>query len=456
MFLSTVITSPVGGWFCLAHAKVGDDERRTKESWQEEFFSWPDEKPLVINRVRELGTNVEIYFSPYLFSEKASKKQYAIVGKTIVADLDEANVLTLQVEPSVLVETSPGRHQGYWILHSQLDNDEHEQLSKRLTYSIPRCDKTGWFLGKKVRVPETYNNKYTSGPQIVRVVRNNGKVYTNSQLEQIASVQEIFGKNVSIDIDEENLEWAEKALVQDVGPLEMLSRIRSSIPTIVARYGLLQTDRSAALWSLNMSLFRAGLPKEKIFFIAYHSPNNKFKELRYGGVRELAKDVLRAELAIKIQLPDVKSKIREARKVGDSKFDRNAYIARVVREHLDKLGVFIHTDDDAQWFIREDTGQPIPISIRNQALFHLLENTFGMNAQETDTSYVINNLGSMASELPVTGKVAQLSYYNHKQRLFILHTGRKDVLVVRPEGITRQTNGYQGIIFPWNVRTDTI
>lgn len=455
-FFRTVITSEKG-WFCLAHAQISDTSaEETVRSWREEFFSWPDEIPAIINRVHELGNDVEIYFSPYLFIEPQSIKQNAVAGKTIVADLDEANILTIQLRPTVLVETSPGRHQGYWILKNELDSVEHETLSKRLTYSIPRCDITGWFLGKKVRVPETYNHKYISGPQPVRIVDGSGRIYTSEELAEIVSPQELFGSIASAEVNEENLDWAEPALNQDIGPLEMLSKVRSSLPTVAARYGMQSRDRSAALWALTMALFRAGLKREQVFYIAYHSPNNKFKELRYGGIHELAKDVIRAESAIKIQLPNIKEKIREARKIGDSPSERNEFIAKLVREHLDKLGAFIHTSDDDHWYIRDDTGKPIHISPRNAALLNMLDNIFGINATETEASYVNHNLSAMVSELPVTGKLSFLSHYDHNSRLFVLHTGRKDLLIVRPTGIERQTNGYMGLVFPWSGYNNTI
>lgn len=443
---------------CLGYAKIAEDDKRTKESWTEEFFSWPDELPLIISRVHELKDNFDVYFSPYLFSEQASKKEHVIIGRTIVADLDEANVLTLTIAPSVLVETSSGRHQGYWILKEQLDFTQHEELSKRLTYSIPRCDRNGWFAGKKVRVPETNNNKYTSGPQQVRIVQDSARVYNNSVFENIASPKELYGKNFKAQILEvdEDLSWVDEALNQDTGPLELLHRVRSSIPTIVSRYNILSKDRSAALWSLNMSLFRAGMAKEQVFYIAYHSPNNKFKDLRYGGLKELGKDVLRAELASKLQLPDIKAIINDARKLSDNVNDKNTYIAKRVREHLDMLGNFIHASDDSFWFIREDNGRPIQITSRSDVLNNMLDNVFGLNSSDRESTYVNRSLQAMISELPITGKIANLSSYDHDSKLFMLHTGKKDILVVRPNGITREVNGYNGIIFPWSVANNVI
>lgn len=454
-FFRTVITAK-SGWLCIAHAKIEDTDEKTTKSWTENFFSYPDELHVAINHIHKLGSEYDIYYSPYLFTEQKSTKASALVGRTIQADLDESNVLTIQQKPTILVETSAGRHQGYWILKDELTKEEHESLSKRLTYSIPRCDRSGWFISKKLRVPETYNHKYTSGPQYIRVVDSGGKVYSSGELQETTSPTELFGKSTPIEIDEENLEWANEALKLEDGPQELLSRIRSSVPNVAARYNLVQKDRSAALWALYMALFRAGLSKEKVLYLAYHSVNNKFKELRFGGIKELAKDVLRGELATKIQLPDVKSKIKDARKLGDSATDRSEYIARIVRDYLDKLGNFVHCSDDSAWYIREDIGRPVQLSSRSEHLLHMLDNLFGINGSEKESSYVNHSLSSAVADMPITGRLATLSHYDHEAKMFLLHTGRKNVLAVTPYSVTTENNGYGGIVFPWTLGNTAI
>jgi hypothetical protein len=280
-------------------------------------------------------------------------------------------------------------------------------------------------------------------------------VYNAQELEEClvpASTVEI----AETETDETNLDWTTQALNSDIGPNELLSKYRSALPTVVARYNLLARDRSAALWALSMNLFRVGLTREQVFFIAYHSPNNKFKELRFGGIKELAKDVLRAELATKRQIPDIKEKIKEARKLLDNANERSDYLAKCIKEHLEKLGSFVHCVDDSAWYIREDIGRPIKISSRSENLLNMLDSMFGINPAEKESSYVNHRLVSSIAEQPVAGKVCTLSHYDNDLKIFTLHTGRKDVLVVSRDGITRQVNGYGGLIFPWNVSNTAI
>jgi hypothetical protein len=90
-------------------------------------------------------------------------------SRTIQCDLDEAIVPVVNA-PNILVETSPGRHQGFWIMRDPMEPEILEPLSKRLTYSVPDADRSGWSLGHKMRLPGTFNYKYPSGPKIVKVI----------------------------------------------------------------------------------------------------------------------------------------------------------------------------------------------------------------------------------------------------------------------------------------------
>lgn len=449
-FFRTVITGGEG-WFCLAYCKQGDKNH----PWREEFFSYPDDLPIILNRIETLGKEFDIYFSPYLFREQSSIKTSAIPGKTIVADLDEASIVTLNLPPNVLVETSPDRHQGYWILDEQIDKDEHELLSKRLTYSIPRCDLSGWFLGKKVRVPTTYNHKYKSGPKYIRIADFNLRNYTAASIETLVEISnDVNGKAEYINGD---LSWVNMAMSYDINPQEMLAKIRNLIPAkLYSSYNTEALDRSTALWALTTALFRAGLNKEHVYYIAYNSPNNKFLDLKNGGINELAKDVLRAEVSVKAKVPDIKGRIEDARLLPGSQIKKSAYVKNMIAEHMNQLGKFIHADDGTAWFIRDDTGKPIQITTRSESLETMMSSLYGINSSEREFMYVTKALMADVLEGPVSGKIGSLSTYDHDNKVFLLHTGRKDVLKVTRNEVSRINNGASGVLFPWSIRSSTI
>lgn len=453
-FLRTVVTTG-SGWFCLSHARhdESDDNRMT---WREEWFGWPDDIDAIVRRSRQLSDGYNVYFSPHLFSERSSVKSLVLPTRTVAADLDEANVLTLKMKPTVLIETSTDRHQGYWLVSENEDLGRLESLSKRLTYSIPRCDRTGWFLGKKLRLPTTFNYKYTTGPQYVRIVESSSRLYSVGELDMLPQLSQSAPQ---ITEGEDEFGWVEKAIAlnDSVGPQELLATLRGRLPArIVAQYNMLSADRSQALWALMTAAFRAGLKREQVFHLARYSANNKFSDNRYGGTRNLAKDVMRAEAATSMKVADASARVAEARRLPGSPTERKAYIANLVREHLLQIGTFTSCNDGTAWYIRTDIGRPILVTSRSESLRNMVDVLFGINATENESSFVCSNLVAYCSEQPPIGKVASLSYYDVETESVLVHTGRRDVLRITAKGIDTVSNGYQGIIFPWAPSTEVV
>jgi hypothetical protein len=247
--------------------------------------------------------------------------------------------------------------------------------------------------------------------------------------------------------------WLDRAEAMEVGPQELLATLRTKLPPkVVATYDREihgGEGRSGALWALMLAAFRAGAGREQVYVLAKNSANNKFTDLRYGGQRELAKDVLRAEANVLSRTPDLRSKIMEARRLPGLPSEKKQYIAHLVREHMSRIGNFVHCADDSLWFIREDTGRPIPILQRGESLQVFLDAMFGINASEPESNYIVNSLIAYASELMPSGLTAAMSYYDKDSRTLFLHTGRRDVLMVSNKGIQTVTDGYQSIVFPW-------
>lgn len=473
-FLRTVITTTEPGWFVLASSssEESDDDR---SSWREQWFRWPDELPQIIDAAAQYATARNVYFSPYIFDSRASKKRHVVAAgtRTIAADLDEANVLTLPIKPTVLVQTSTGRHQGYWLLNEPAPSlVEHEKLSRRLTYAIPRCDHSGWPLAKKLRVPTTLNYKYNP-PGYVRVVDfDRERSYRAIDIERLPLPEALNGSSGSasklisfdpdaapdsdVDVDSDD-EWVRRALEVDEGPQELLASIRRNLPPrVIAQYNIQAHDRSAALWALMTSAFRAGLDRERVFHLARHSANNKFAENRYGGTRDLARDVVRAEQASQSRSTDIKQRIVEARRFPGSRTERHQFIGKLAKEYLAEVGQFVSCNDGQQYYIMNDQGRPVPISQRSESLYNLLDTVLGINATNPEARFVAADLAAYASDLPPTGTTVSLSYYDPDTQSLLFHTGRKEVLLITADQVKVATNGYGGIVFPWSTGSETI
>src|SRR5512138_871884 len=161
-FLNAVVTSRAGYFLlCSRDVDVG---------WKEHWYDWPlDLGQILADAQAHADAQRDVYFTAHLFAEKRSSKNSVLPTRTIQADLDAAEVMAMPVVPSVIVCTSPGRHQGYWILNETLSAGDVEDLARRIAYGTRDCDRTGWPAGHRMRLPGTMNWKYTT-PASVEVV----------------------------------------------------------------------------------------------------------------------------------------------------------------------------------------------------------------------------------------------------------------------------------------------
>lgn len=435
-FLETVVTGDQG-FFLLA---IGDNETNWKELW----FQWPGDISEIVSTAEALKEETNVYFSTYLFNTRSTAKEHVLPTRTIQADLDDADVNNLPVLPTVLVQTSSGRHQGYWLLKEAVDLEVHEIISRKLTYAIPGCDHSGWPLGRKVRIANTYNYKYPEGRQAVTIIAAaQTRAYDAAGLELLPDAPSPVHEHIDND-------FLAGPNTIDIGPLNLLETIKDKIPLEVYNgYDSIASDRSIALWKLMCAAFRAGLTREQTYWLARSSANNKFSGLRYNGDRELAKDVLRAESLVTSGIVDSRDIIAQARKIPGSNHDKRQHIYETVAELMDLQGRFLCTPEDNNYFIRADVGRPILMSERAEYLLLLLDMEFGLNPTEPETKYVAAALCNKARTSPNMAQTAALSYYDKEANVLFLHTGRKDVIRITKNAISTVSDGAFDLLFPW-------
>lgn len=448
-FLKVVVTTETG-WFCLAVAP------QTGQGWWQEWYEWPRQLEEILDKTLDYAEESNVYFSAHLFKEPQSTKENILPTRTIQADLDEADILTLPLQPSILVETSSGRHQGYWIIRGELEPEALEVLSRKMTYAIKDCDTSGWPLGRKRRVPFTFNFKYLEGPQQVQIVGAPLKQYSEEEIELLPDPPASLGGSVDYEIQFLDsfgpTDWGQIETLVGVGPRELYTQVKDKLtPSVQSQYSVRQQDRSRALWAFLCSCFRAGLTKEQTWWLAWHSANNKFSDLTYNAERELAKDVLRAEATVRARIPDGRSEVASIRRLPHASHERRQMLLQLVLQHLKAEGEFIHTPEDLTWYIRRDLGRPIQISPHSEWLDMILDLQFSLNSTETDKTYVSFGLNNFCRSLPINGVQAALSHFDKDNHALLLHTGKKDVLRITADEITKTIDGSYGIIFPWGV-----
>lgn len=447
-FLRFTITAPQGGWLAIA-ASLPDGT-----GWRQYWRAWPDDAESACALIQGLvDEKLNVYYSAHLFREKSTEKQYVIETRTLFSDLDMAEPALILVPPSMLVKSSDERYQAYWILEEYLDLATLETLSRRVTYGIPKADHTGWNLGKMMRVPNTLNYKYVP-EQRVRVTSHNKRTYYGVDFGVFPLLSET--ESLAVLVDDE---WVKQALQVPAGHANVHTwwdiRSKQLEKGADVHFYVEASDRSRALWRLMTSCYRAGFTRDEVLLTAYHSANNKFQYLRYGGLRELAKDVIRAEREVMQGPTGIRSRINDFRKLTGSVAEKRQRIAEACLHQMQAHGRFIHARGGSLWYILERDGRPVSVTRVSTQLNVLLDTMFGLNPTEPEHNYVVQTLINHTAALPETGETATLSYYDPHTTTLLLHTGSKTILRITRDSIDTVTNGYRDIIFLWNEQAMT-
>jgi len=123
----------------------------------------------------------EAYAAANLFTDNRKRdKRFATEVATLWTDGDGALIPAGFPQPTITVETSPGRWNYLWVLTRPIAPDQAEELNRRIAYAIG-ADAGGWDIGQLLRVPGLPNFKYPDAP-IVTVTDDSGPMHDPDEL----------------------------------------------------------------------------------------------------------------------------------------------------------------------------------------------------------------------------------------------------------------------------------
>ncbi len=167
------------GYLCVAS---GSRDVERLQDFRERYFNYPAQaQDAAVYARNEDEAEREVYFCAHLLTEERRAKATAAPIRALYADGDGAEVPESVAEPSVVVESLPGRTQLFWLLSGPVEPKTAERLNKRLTHAIG-ADPSGYDLTQLLRVPGTRNRKYADAPG-VSITETTGELHDPEELD---------------------------------------------------------------------------------------------------------------------------------------------------------------------------------------------------------------------------------------------------------------------------------
>lgn len=259
MIITRLWRQQPGKYFCIS-------TKSESGHWRDHFFEKSEFAQ--VRNFLDRHRKYNLYFCPHGFSKPRRLKQYAIMPKLLWSDMDEIDPTTVKYQPTVAIESSPGRYVGLWVL----DRIGSEELNRRMCYAIG-ADKSGWDLTQVLRVPGTINYKYVDRPR-TRVMWGDHNDWSVSQLDDELPQEEVSGHEFDAsDASKIYRKWERK----------LPHRTRRELMT---RKEPAQGKRSEFFMRLAFELMEAGVPKDDGCTILKASVWNK-----YAGRRDEDKQI---------------------------------------------------------------------------------------------------------------------------------------------------------------------
>ncbi|HNV18244.1 MAG TPA: DUF3987 domain-containing protein [Rectinema sp.] len=277
------------GYLCIATLD------QVTRNFQEKFFNYPKALNEITDYLDKVIPDTNVYFCPNLFSAPRRIKANVISAPNAWSDLDRCNPDVLLVRPSVVLESSPGRYQAFWIFDDEVDPENAEDISRRIArfHREDGADQSGWDLTQLLRVPNSTNFKYDNEPE-VRIVRADKSFYRLEDFEEYP-VADFIAVTEDTQLS---------PMMQSMTGEDVLSLRSELVTPALERYFKDSpeddADWSQALWFLECAAFESGFTKDEVFILARDSACNKYaRDSRPES--DLWKDVLRAEEHYNIQ-----------------------------------------------------------------------------------------------------------------------------------------------------------
>lgn len=238
------------------------------------WFEYPAQLDDMVKTVHENRTN-SVWFSPNIFGGKARNKETSLTLNVAAADADSCEPDNFRMPPSIVIESSPGRYQVYWVLDGDNDSAVVAKVNRRIAqvHKDQGCDPAFVNQAKLMRVPGSSNHKHPGA--VTNVSELSGDTYTLEQIVRLYPESEVP--------DAVDVSYANTELPDDLEEYmkENRSGLLSGLPNSAVlkdlMFGKYHDDkRSEARFKLLCELYRIGLEDRAVMTLAWGAMTNKY------------------------------------------------------------------------------------------------------------------------------------------------------------------------------------
>lgn len=234
------------------------------------WFTWPSQREELLSYV-EKHSNTDVYATTTTFSQRTRKAEYAQAGSVVYTDADTCAPTNFRLAPSMVLNTSPGHWQCFWLLDEPTTAEAVSEVSRAVTYAHvdQGCDKNGWMPTKVLRVPGTQHTKTDVHHTVTGEIT--GELYSLMEFEQVYPASEVQARVENLEVPAE---------LPDL--FELTGKLPMDLWNLYQEKPEPGVELSARLWKLELELFRAGWTAPEVFVVARSSGSNKYDPDRVG------------------------------------------------------------------------------------------------------------------------------------------------------------------------------
>ena len=439
-FLDAIFSRSGDGYLRVIEVRPGYDNMET--AWNASVHSYYAVRGGSVQITKPFNQTSEWYFNPALLRQPEGRgtKDNILQGSVLWCDIDQVGVnpFDLPLHPSIIINSSPGKHHVYWLLNVALDADNLDHWNRRVSYAIHGADIGTWNCNRVLRLPEGVNLKYDT-PTPVRIAYiDRTRVYSISDFEVFPAVSTLLSivKEEPIPVQLE-----QKYMLQKHADV-----LTYRLKTWLVRK---QPDRSKALWAIYHECYRLNISKEDCYNLVHDSPNNKFASDKRTGDAVLWREICRAYAdeesgkAGRGILEQISSTF--ASKEVPTR-DKLTLVGDMIVADMERNGAFYKHSTGGPFFYLTRAHEVVPIERRSINLAAFLVQEYGINAGTQEYPAIFNQLQTAA----IHGEQLDthtMAYYSRETNT--LYVNRFDGWMYRitADEITPVRNGTDKVLF---------